>query len=47
MSLIPRSRIGDDSLSPREVEDMNRGQAFIRTLLEAGGSLVATGVVGV
>lgn len=33
--------IGSDPLSQREVEDLNRGRAFVRSLLEAGGSLLA------
>ena len=37
-------RISDDTLSSREVEDLNRGRAFVRNLLEAGGSVLATGV---
>ena len=37
-------KIGDDTLSSREVEDLNRGRAFVRNLLEAGGSVLATGV---
>ncbi|XP_064396027.1 uncharacterized protein LOC135343031 [Halichondria panicea] len=37
-------RIGDDQLSSREVEDLNRGRAFVRSLLETGGSLLALSV---
>ena len=37
--------IGGDVLSRREVEDLNRGRAFVRTVTEAaGGSLVESNV---
>lgn len=39
-----KPKIGDDTPSPREVEDLNRGRAFVRSLLEAGGSVLATEV---
>ena len=29
--------IGRDVLSPREVEDLNRGRGFVRTIAESGG----------
>ena len=38
------AKIGEDTPSSREVEDLNRGRAFVRNLLEAGGSVLATGV---
>ncbi len=36
--------VGGDTLSGREVEDLNRGRAFVRSLLETGGSVLAASV---
>ena len=36
--------IGGDRLSPREVEDLNRGRAFVRTITDEGGCSVETTV---
>ena len=36
--------IGGDRLSPREVEDLNRGRAFVRNIAEQGGSLLESSV---
>lgn len=38
------ARVGEDTLSVREVEDLNRGRAFVRNLLETGGSVLARSV---
>ena len=36
--------ISGDILTPREVEDLNRGRAFVRTVSEAAGNLVESSV---
>ena len=36
--------IGKDLLSQQEVEDLNRGRAFVRTVSEAAGNLVESSV---
>ena len=36
--------IGRDVLSPREVEDLNRGRGFVRTIAESGGSTVQSSI---
>ena len=38
-------RIGSDTLSRREVEDLNRGRAFVRNLSEHSGSILESTVV--
>ena len=38
------SKVGEDILSKRETEDLNRGRAFVRSLLEEGGSYLSTSV---
>ena len=37
-------RIGSDILSRREVEDLNRGRAFVRNLSEHSGSILESTV---
>lgn len=37
-------KIGEDTLSKREVEDLNRGRAFVRSILESGGSVLASSI---
>lgn len=39
------SKVGDDALSKREVEDLNRGRAFVRSYLEEGGSYLGISVL--
>lgn len=33
--------IAGETLSPREVEDLNRGRLFVRNLIEEGGCFLA------
>ena len=40
----PNPRISDDRLSQREVEDLNRGRAFVRHFLESGNSILEDSV---
>ena len=37
-------KVGEDTISKREVEDLNRGRAFVRSLLESGGSVLASSI---
>ena len=39
-------KIGSEILSQREVEDLNRGRAFVRNLAEHSGSILERTVAG-
>lgn len=38
------AKIREETLSTREVADLNRGRAFVKSLIESGGSLLTSSV---